>query len=171
MTNIVCKTFYFENSGPENTEEILNLAKKRAEALGIQNIVVASTTGETGVKASQLFKGYNLVVVTHVTGFTKPNVQEFHPKNRDIIENKGAKIITIVHAFRALGRDVNKRFRTLQVGGIISNILRLFGQGVKVGCEVACMVTDADLIRIDKETVVIGGLKEWRRHHHSFEAK
>jgi hypothetical protein len=49
MTNIVSKTVYFENPGPQNTEETLQLAKERAEELGIKNIVIASTTGGTGV--------------------------------------------------------------------------------------------------------------------------
>lgn len=138
MTNIVCKTVYFENPGPENTEEALKLTKGRAEELGIKSIVVASTTGETPVKTSQIFKGYNLVVVTHVTGFTKPDVQQLSSKNRSIIEHSGAKIITSAHAFGTLGRAVNKKFGTIQVDGLVSSVLR-FGQGVKVACEIACM--------------------------------
>ena len=157
MANIVCKTVYFEKPGPKNTEETLKLAKERAEELGIQNIVVASTTGETGVKAAEVFKGYNLIVVSHVTGFRKPNFQEFLPKNSNIIERNGAKILTTTHAFGTLGRAVFKKFGTIQVDEIVANILRLFGQGVKVACEVACMATDAGLIRTDEEAIVIGG--------------
>ena len=66
MANIVCKTIYFEKSVTTNTEETLKLEKERAGELGIKNIVVASTTGETVLKASEVFKGYNLVMVTHV---------------------------------------------------------------------------------------------------------
>jgi len=76
MANTVCKTVYFEKPGPKNTEETLKLAKERAEELGIQNIIVASTTGETGAKASKIFKDYNLIVVSHVTGFRKPDSQK-----------------------------------------------------------------------------------------------
>jgi len=108
MANIVCKTVYFEKPGPKNTEETLNLAKERAEELGIRNIIVASTTGETGVKASELFKGYNLIAASHVTGFRKPDFQEFLPKNRNIIENNGAKILTTTHAFGTLGELSSK---------------------------------------------------------------
>lgn len=113
MGNIVCNTVYFEKSGPENTEETLKLAKARAEELGIQNIVVASTSGETGVKASEVFKDYNLIVVSHVTGFRGPNTQEFLPENRETIERNGAKVLTTAHAFGTLGRAVNKKFGTL----------------------------------------------------------
>ena len=157
MTNTVCKITYFENHGPENTEETLTLAKGRAEELGIKNIVIASTTGETGIKASKIFKGYNLVVVTHVTGFTKPNVQQVSSKNRNIIEDNGAKIITSAHAFGTLGRAVNKKFGTIQVDGIVSSVLRLLGQGMKVACEISCMATDSGLIRTDEDAIVIGG--------------
>jgi hypothetical protein len=157
LNDIICRTVYFENPGPENTEETLKMAKARAEELGIKNVVVASATGETGVKASKVFKGYNLVVVTHVTGFTKPDLQQLVPENRSIIENNGAKILTTAHAFGTLGRAVTKKFGTIQVDGIVSAVLRLFGQGVTVACEIACMAADAGLIRTDEEAIMLGG--------------
>jgi hypothetical protein len=136
MVDIVCKTVYFEKAGLKNTEERLKLTKMRAKELGIENVVVASTTGETGVKASKVFKGYNLVVDSHVTGFKKPDFQQLVPENRIIIENNGAKILTTAHAFGASGRAVTKKFWILQVDGIVSAVLRLFGQSVKVSCEI-----------------------------------
>ena len=157
MANIVCKTVYFETPGPQNTQETLKLAKERADELGIRNIVVASSTGETGVKASEVFKGYNLIVVSHVTGFRKPDFQEFLPKNRNIIENNGAKILTTAHAFGTLGRAVKNKFGTIQVDEIVSTVLRLFSQGVKVACEISCMAADAGLIKTYEEAVAIGG--------------
>jgi hypothetical protein len=157
VANIVCKTVYFENPGPENTAETLKYAKERAEKLGIRNIVVASTTGETGIKASELFKGYNLIVVSHVTGFRKPDFQEFLPKNRTTIENNGAKTLTTAHAFGTLGRAVKNKFGTIQIDEIVSTVLRLFGQGMKVACEISCMAADAGLIRTGEETIAIGG--------------
>jgi hypothetical protein len=132
LANIVCKTVYFEKPAPENTEEKLKLAKNRAEELGIRNIVVSSSTDETGVKASEVFKGYNLIVVSHVTGFKKSDFQEFLPKKRKIIENNSAKIVTAAYAFGTLGRAVNKKFGTIQVDRIVATVLRLFGEGVKV---------------------------------------
>ena len=159
MTDIISKTVYFGKPGPKNTKETLNLSKERADALGIKNIIVASTTGETGAKASQIFKDYNLTVVTHVTGFTGPNVQELHPDNRNIIENNSATILTTTHAFGTLGRAVNKKFETIQVDGIVSEVFRLFGQGMKVACELACMVADAGLIKTGEEAIAIGGTR------------
>jgi hypothetical protein len=159
VTNTIHKTVYFEQPGPENTEETLKLAKERADTLGIRNIVVASSTGNTGAKASELFKGYNLVIVSHVTGFRKPDFQEFLPQNRGIIENNGAKILTTTHAFGTLGRAVKNKFGTIQTDEIVANVLRIFGQGTKVCCETSCMAADAGLVRTDEETVAVGGTR------------
>ena len=153
----VCRVVYFSESGMVNTDETLRLAKERAEALGIKNIAVASYTGETGVKASRIFKGHNLVVVAGVVGFTEPNVSRLEPENRVIIEENGGKIIMGAHAFGTLGRAVRRKLGAVQVDEIIAHVLRLFGQGVKVGCEVACMATDAGYFRTDEEAVAIGG--------------
>ncbi|MCW4024541.1 MAG: hypothetical protein NWF01_05850 [Candidatus Bathyarchaeota archaeon] len=157
MGNTVCKTVYFEKTGPANTMETFELAKKRAEELGVKNVVVASSSGETGVKASEFLNGFNLVVVTYVTGFSEPNLQQFSPQNRAILESKSAKILTTAHAFGTLGRAVHNKFGTIQADGIISSTLRLFGQGVKVACEISCMAADAGLIRTDETVIAIGG--------------
>jgi hypothetical protein len=157
MADMECKTVYFEQVGSQNTDLTLKLAKERAEQLGIRNIVVASYTGFVGVKASDVFKGYNLVVVAGVVGFREPNVHRLTPENRSIIEGNGGKVLHSTHAFGALGRAVNRRFNAIQVDEIIAHVLRLFGNGVKVACEVTCMAADAGLIRTDEDAIGIGG--------------
>ena len=158
MPSYAWKTVYFEKPGPENTDETLRLAKERAESLSVKNIVVASTTGATGVKASEIFgEGYNLVVVTHVTGFREPNVQELTPENRAILERRHVKIVTAAHSFGGIGRVVHKKFGSVQIDGVIAQVLRLFGQGMKVACEIACMAADAGFIRTDEDAISIGG--------------
>lgn len=66
MSWIEQKTVYFETPGKSNTKFLLKLVKEYARASGIRHIVVASTTGETGVKASKTFKEFNVVVVTSI---------------------------------------------------------------------------------------------------------
>jgi len=157
MPDEVWRTVYFEKPGAHNTDAALGLAKERADALHLRDVVVASSTGETGAKASEIFKGHNLVIVTHVTGFKEPNVQRFTPENRAIAERNEAKIITAAHAFGTVGRAVNRKFNTIQVDEIVAHVLRLFGSGVKVACEVTCMATDAGLIRAGEDVIGIGG--------------
>jgi hypothetical protein len=39
--------FYFDEPGPSNTDKILELAKKRIEALGIHQVIIGSQAGVT----------------------------------------------------------------------------------------------------------------------------
>jgi hypothetical protein len=148
---------YFPEPGSANTEKTLEIAKRRAEQLEIKTIVVASTSGETGVKAVTLLTNYKVVVVTHATGFPVPDAQELTPENRAKILEKGGLILTATHAFGGVGRAIRRRFNSYQVDEIIAHTLRVFGQGAKVACEIALMAADAGLIRTDEEVISIGG--------------
>jgi hypothetical protein len=154
---IEVQTVYFAESGSANTDRTLEIAKKRAEKLGIKTVVVASTSGETGVKAVKLLTNCKVVVVTHATGFPAPDVQELTPQNRAEILEKGGRILTATHAFGGVGRAVRRRFNTYQVDEIIAHTLRVFGQGAKVACEIVLMAADAGLISTDEEVISIGG--------------
>lgn len=146
---------YFENAG-EHTEEVLKIVKEFIKKEKIRSIVVASTTGKTGVLASSIFKGLN-VVVTHATGFAKPNYQELSKENaKKIIEN-GAKILTATHALSGAERAIRKKFNTILTLEIISNALRLFGQGTKVAIEITLMAADAGLINEGEDVIAIAG--------------
>jgi len=151
------QSVYFAESGSANTEKTLEIAKKRAEQLGTKTIVVASTSGETGVKAVKLLSNCKVVVVTHATGFPAPDAQELTPENRARILGKGGLILTATHAFGGVGRAVRRKFNTYQVDDIMAQTLRVFGQGTKVACEIVLMAADAGLIRTDEEVISIGG--------------
>jgi len=158
MADQVVETVYFGSSGEGNTDRTLELARKRAEELGIKSIVVASTSGATGLKAARLFQGYNVIVVRHFTGFSKPNYQEMSQENRAVIEAAGAKVLTCSHALSGMGRAVFRKFNTMQAPDLIANTLRsMFCQGMKVAVEIALMAADAGLVRTDEEIVAIGG--------------
>jgi hypothetical protein len=151
------ETVYFKEPGKVNSREALLTAKKRADELGIKDVVVASYTGETGALAAEVFKGYNLIVVGGMVGFIEPNQDRMKPEYKKAIEGNGGKLLRACHAFGGLGRAVNKKFNTIQVDEVIAHTLRLFGAGVKVACECACMAADAGLIRTDREVIALGG--------------
>jgi hypothetical protein len=151
------QTVYFEGRGPEYTDETLRLARERAEALCVRDIVVASYTGETGTKACQVFEGYNVVVVAGVYGFREPNQVRMQPEHQATIEQYGGHILYTGHAFGMLGRSVHRRFGAIQVDEVIAHVLRLLSQGLKVGCEISCMAADAGLIRTGEEVIAVGG--------------
>jgi hypothetical protein len=151
------ETTYFKEPGKVNSREALIIAKKRADELGLKDVVVASYTGETGALAAEIFMGYNLIVVAGMVGFMEPNQDRMKAEYKKTIEDSGGKIIRACHSFGALGRAVNKKFNTIQIDEIIAHVLRLFGAGVKVACECACMAADAGLIVTDREVVSLGG--------------
>jgi len=154
---IEVKTVYFDSPGAENTDDTLRLVKIRAEGLGLKTIVVATTMGDIGVKAAKKFKGYKVVVVTHVAGFRGPNTQELTLENRKAIEKFGAHILTSAHAFGGISHAVRKTFNTYVLGDIMSNTLRMFGQGMKVAIEISLMAADAGLVSTTEEIVAIAG--------------
>jgi len=120
-------------------------------------VVVASTSGETGLKAANIFGSKNLVIVTHSTGFVKPDYQEFLPEFREKIEEAGAKIMTCQHALGGVGRAVRKKLGTYELEEIIAYTLRIFGEGTKVAVEIALMAADAGLIPTRESCISVGG--------------
>lgn len=157
MSLVERKVAYFQSAGKQNTDSLLSFVKDYAEREGLRDIVVASTTGETGAKASRIFKGYNVVVVTHCFGFQQPGKSELKEEyKRDILEN-GAKLFTGTHALSSVERAIRRDFGTLQPLELIANTLRLMGEGTKVCVEITLMAADAGLIPVDRDIIAIAG--------------
>lgn len=148
---------YFASLGDTNTDETLRLAKVRAAELGIEKIIVATTKGDTAVKAAKEFKDYKVVVVTHASGFLAPGTQELTPENRQKIEKLGAAIFTGTHAFSGISRAVRQAFSTHVLGDFMANTLRVFGQGMKVAIEITLMAADAGFVSPEEEVIAIAG--------------
>ncbi len=152
---------YFDRPGKENTEAVLRLANKRARELGITKILVASTSGETAAKAMDVFTGLRVIIVTLATGARTPNTQEFTETNRKIVERRGGTLLTTTHALGGLVRAMNQvTGQPGQIGAgidIVAQTLRVFGQGMKVVCEIAAMAADAGLVRTDEDVIAVAG--------------
>lgn len=151
------KSLYFEKAGEEATEMLFNFVKDCAKKRGIKDLVVASTTGATGAKASKIFKGLNLVVVTHHFGFAKPGETELTEKNRKRILANGAKIVTGTHALSGVERAIRRKFNTLEPMELVASTYRTFGQGTKVCVEIALMAADASLVPVDRDVISMAG--------------
>jgi uncharacterized protein len=162
MTFIEKKTWYFDKPGPANTADAAKFAIGRAKELKIQTIIVASTSGKTAeifheaMKDSQL----DLVVVTHVVGFTKPGEWEFSLEIARQLQKKGVKIVTGTHALSGLERALS---RSPKVGGgsrteaIAEALRRIVAVGLKVAVECVLIAADQGTIGIDMEVIAVGG--------------
>jgi hypothetical protein len=157
MSSLEKKALYFNEKGKQNTETLLEFVKSYVEREGIRDVIVASTSGETGAKASKIFKGCNVVVVTHCFGFREPGTSELMEQFRSDIESNGAKILTGVHALSSAERAIRKDFGTIRPLELIANVLRLLGEGTKVCVEITLMAADAGLIPAERDVVAIAG--------------
>ena len=157
MKELIAKTVYFADPGPQNSKRTLELADDRAEVLGIETALVATTTGETGVLAGQILSDMRVVAVTHSMGFREPFEQELMPEHREVMTASGVSILTATHAFGGVGRAVRKKLGTYKVEEIIAYTLRCFGQGMKVVAEITLMAADAGLIPAKAPVMVIAG--------------
>jgi uncharacterized protein len=147
---------YFEKPGKENTEQTLKIAADRAKQLGIKEVVVASTSGQTAYKAIEVFQGFKLTVVTYHCGFKKPFQNMMRDDVKKDIEGKGISVVTSSHALSGIERSVSKKYSGAYPVLLIADTLRLFGQGTKVAVEVAVMAADAGALS-GGEIVSIGG--------------
>jgi hypothetical protein len=153
------KVVFFDRSGEHNTLETLRIAKNCAKEMGVKHVVVASTRGETAVKARNVFKDSDvrLVVVTHAQGFLEPGKQQFDEKIRKELEKEGVKVLTTAHVFGGIDRAIVKNFGGTTLVEMITNSLRMFSQGVKVAIEIVLMAADAGLIPVEEDVLSIAG--------------
>ena len=154
---IAGKITYFDEPGGDNTEAVFRITKKRAAELGIKTIVIATASGNTGVRATEVFKGQKVVAVTLPTGFWKPDRQELTKQNRQKIIANGGFILTTTPLFGGINRPMQEKFNTHTIGSTIADALRVMGQGMKVAIEISVMAADAGLVRTDQNIVAIAG--------------
>jgi hypothetical protein len=153
---------YFEKGGPGNTASTLEAARKRAEELGIKDVVIASTHGGTALKAARVFKGMkvSLVAVSICESYREEGWTMTEAEKKRLSDN-GVKVLTSIHA---LGDGVANAF-TEKFGGksieeVVQQTLYRFCQGMKVCVEIVLMASDAGLIAMDREVMAVAGTGE-----------
>ncbi len=146
----------FDVPGRSNTEKTLELAKKRADELAIAEVVIASTHGDTGLLAADVFTGAKLTVVTYHSGFNVPFETVMKPEVRELLTGRGVTVVQATHALSGLERAIAKKHGGMYPVLLIADVLRLFGHGVKVAVEVSIMAADAGALS-GQDIVAIGG--------------
>jgi len=162
MAFVTRNTYYFDAPGAGNTPDAARFAVERARELGIKTIVVASTSGRTALAFLDAMKGADLelVVVTHVIGFSKPGEWEFEEEAAATLRAAGAKIVTGTHALSGLERAIT---RSSKLGGssrteaIAEALRRVVAIGLKVAVECTLIAADQGAIGVDEEVIAAGG--------------
>lgn len=148
---------YFEQAGKDNTEHTLQIAIDEALKRGIKHMVVASTWGDTGLQAAKMLQGTDvkLVVVAHSTGHAESGRQLFSEEMKKEIEDLGGVVFTGTDTFTGYEIAMGKR-GWFSPQALVSAVLRMFGQGMKVCVEIVAMAADANLIPVEDVIAVAG---------------
>ncbi|MBS7640286.1 MAG: pyruvate kinase alpha/beta domain-containing protein [Candidatus Bathyarchaeia archaeon] len=142
---IMEKIVYFESGGKHNTEDTLKLARERAIARGIKNVILASVTGFSAEKALEIFKDTNIKLT--VVGLRGPPGSPFP----GFPENLRRKLEQMGHNF-CYATDVKYEFPE-----VLQDTLRRFCEGLKVCVEIVLVATEAGFIQPGEEVIAIGG--------------
>ncbi len=162
MVYVEGRVFYFERPGPENTADAARFAVERATALGLDTVVVASTSGRTALAFLEATRNtrVRLVVVTHVVGFRAPGEWEFDPMVAEQLRAAGATIVTGSHVLSGLERAFSASPKVS--GGsrseaVAEALRRLIAVGLKVSVECVLIAADQGAVPINREVVACGG--------------
>ena len=152
---------YLDSPGKKNTDKVLEVVVNRVRKGGLTHVVIASDSGETGMKAVSALKGTGarVVVVTCHCGSEKEGVCEMSNKMEEELLKAGAKVVRATHALSGVERSINKKIGGSSRVETIAEALRaLFGQGMKVAVEITVMAADNGAIPCGElEIVSIGG--------------
>ncbi len=158
-TGIKKSIYYFDFCGEENTKKVLELSKTRASEMGIKKVVVASETGLSGLKAIEVLKEFDIIVVTSALG------------NR--VENTGRGDLTVgitdeaifdrlnTHCTLVRGTDpfhnINAPFRDMTTEKIIRAILSCIASGIGVCILSVLMATDQGVLTKGERVIACAG--------------
>jgi hypothetical protein len=155
---VIREVMFYEEGSFEHTDETIDLTIKAAKELSIKKILVASTSGDSGVKMAEKAEGSGLeiIVVGHQFGFRTPGKSLFTKENAEKLAALGAKIY--------LGTDVlttSIRQRERLGHSSISVITQtLIMAKIKVNVEVAIKAADAGLIMPGEHVISVAGSHE-----------
>jgi hypothetical protein len=153
---------YFEKAGSQNTDDVIMLALERAHLLNIKHVVVASTSGATGVRAAIAFagSGIRVIVVGHHVGFSEPGQRELEDQHIRQLQEMGATIVEATHALSGVERSITRKLSgASRVESIAEALRSVISVGTKVCVEISIMAADAGQVPVDRKTeiIVIGG--------------
>jgi len=148
-----------QHASREQMDAVMDAASRRLEAGDIRYVVVATSTGQTGVRFLDALAGRDvqLVCVTHHAGFGEGDELDLVPEHAAVLRAAGVPLFVGTHALSGVGRSISSQFGGATPVEVIAHTLRLFGQGMKVCVEIAVMAADAGLIPTDRDVICVGG--------------
>lgn len=166
MTNV--KVTYHDRAGVQNTDATLEAVKQRAEVLGIQQLVVATTTGQMAVKCADAFPEMETIVgvMMHAVDqdiyVQRPEgkLQAPHSETVEKARAKGVKIYRGTHSLMgAVSSALQEKFGGWSSEALLSAAYLSISTGTKVAVESLLMAADAGYLDMHSDVISMGG---WR---------
>jgi hypothetical protein len=151
---------YFERPGEENTAAVIEAVKSRALELDIKEIVVASTSGRTGVAIASALKDtdINIIVVTHQYGSHEEGKWDMDDQYVSQLNQMGVTIVSQSHMFSGIEKSLSQGTGGTSRVEILADTLRkLFGKGFKVSIEIVIMAADSGALSMEGDVIAVGG--------------
>jgi len=149
---------YFKKLGKENTDNCIDIVVQRLKENDINDIVIASSTGETALKLHEKIRdlGINLICVTNhaAMGLEK---KEILNKNKSEMDKRGIKLISSTHTLSAAERSIAERWGGTYPLLLIAETYRTFCEGMKVCIEVSLSATDSGKVPANQKILVVAG--------------
>ncbi len=150
----------FSEKGPENTEECFKAVSDRTRELGLDYVVVATTSGKTGAEAVKFFSDHDveIAVVSHQYGFKKDGKIELSEEDREFIENSdNASLVITPDVLTRIPKITRGKYGGYNPLDLIADSLRMFSQGMKVCVECVIQAADSGKIPVEEEVAAIAG--------------
>ena len=156
------KTLLFEQGGKQNTAATLQIVKQRAQALGVEQVVVASSHGYTAHEAHAVLAPVGIqVIAISLCHSWESKGWPMTTEETAALEELGVTVYTGIHA---IGDGVRTAFTDKYGGRATEDIVRdtfyRFSQGMKVAVECLLMAADAGLLAMERDVIAIGGTSE-----------
>ena len=138
MAKLEKVSIHFVEPGPENTDDVIEAVAKRVKEEDIETVIVASTTGSTGVKFAEALKDKADIIAISWRKM-KPDLKE------EIVKLGGVAVDDPHLPLHEKGMDD------------VRNTLYILGQGFKVAVEVILIAADNGLIELCRDVIGVGG--------------
>jgi len=141
------------------TNKVLNHALAYAKGAGVGEIVVATTSGETGREAARAFSdsGIKVIAVSHSVGFRESGGKELSDQMVEELKEQGVEVLTGTMPFHGIEDSFRKSRSSYSLVNAVADTLRLMGQGTKVCAEITCMAVDAGIIEEGRDVLAVAG--------------
>jgi len=154
------QVYYFDESGEENTQWVIEAVSQRLEVGGIRQVIIASTSGETAVAFARSLKGKAELICVSEAPYRREWGEEWpclKQKFRQELESLGVNIMdNVPYVFHNSVMEA-ARWPNTSPERLVKETLYSFGQGMKVAVDVALTAVSCGYVVPYQDVIGVGG--------------